>query len=633
MPAPSKRPLSGASAQAAKKSKNSATKSTASKKESAVESKRKVPLTAPTGKSTLEEEEEEFDEEDWEDDAIGGFEVDGEDGEGDDDDVDIEGENDQEGEGEGEGSDQPKQPKDLDAIRQARQAQKVDRQARRAAKPNAQVLQESKSLWAKLNRKEGVSKKEREETLKELMTLLEGRLGAVVGKHDGGRVVQSIVKHGGKADREKVALELKGKFVELVQAKYSKFLVLKLIRLCPPARTIILSELTPHIPRLIAHREASGLIEDAYALWCTAKERTAMMKQFWGKETLFSKEEEGKGIDSFIETEQDEARRARVADGFKSHLNNVFDNPEKGAIQHSIIHRLIRDYMTLCTSLSDNEKRRADLFESFHELMPEIVHTRDGAFVVRDFLATTGPKDRKTIVRVFRPHVQKMAEDPDAQTVLFTMFDVIDDTKLVGKSIIGEFDFAELFTAKLGRRIPLYLLNPRSKRHFIPATNQLLAYHDEARSKTSKKDSEVRIEELRKTVSPSLIKVLEDDTEGELLRDAGACLLIAEVMLYASGAGHFNQTTKQIDLVPSFVPTANEFAVSFWKTSVEAGTLVDIACGGGAFVVAELIERLKVTGGKEAGEVKKVFGKEVVSRLDKSGAKGSKVLMEKIASA
>lgn len=97
--------------------------------------------------------------------------------------------------------------------------------------------------------------------LAQLMTLLEGRMGAVVNKHDGGRVVQSvssddvsefaqgggegnevreepaekrklshvfvvgrpqIVKHGGKKEREAVAVELKGRFVELVQSKYSK---------------------------------------------------------------------------------------------------------------------------------------------------------------------------------------------------------------------------------------------------------------------------------------------------------------------------------------------------------------------------------------------------------------------------
>lgn len=48
-----------------------------------------------------------------------------------------------------------------------------------------------------------------------------------------------------------------------------------------------------------------------------------MMKQFWGKETLFATDEAGKGIEHLMETEQDETRRARVADVFKSHLDNV----------------------------------------------------------------------------------------------------------------------------------------------------------------------------------------------------------------------------------------------------------------------------------------------------------------------
>jgi hypothetical protein len=81
----------------------------------------------------------------------------------------------------------------LSEKRAAREAQKVDRLARRNNKPNAQVLQESKALWAKINRKEGaIAKKERDEALQELMKLLEGRMSAVVNKHDGGRVVQSV---------------------------------------------------------------------------------------------------------------------------------------------------------------------------------------------------------------------------------------------------------------------------------------------------------------------------------------------------------------------------------------------------------------------------------------------------------
>lgn len=117
-----------------------------------------------------------------------------------------------------------------------------------------------------------------------------------------------------------------------------------------------------------------------------------MMRQFWGKEMLLFTEcapctspllsdrltddgfalagnsNEGKGIEGFIASEPDEARRARVADVAKGTLQTIFDNPEKGAIQHSIIHRLIRDYMTISASLSDNVKRREQLFEGFVRL-------------------------------------------------------------------------------------------------------------------------------------------------------------------------------------------------------------------------------------------------------------------------
>lgn len=321
--------------------------------------------------------------------------------------------------------------------------------------------------------------------------------------------------------------------------------------------------------------------------------------------------------------------------------------------------------------------------------MPEIVHTRDGAFIVRDFLATSGAKDRKQIVKVFKPHVMKMAEDADAQTVLFTMFDVIDDTKLVGKSILGELDLPTLFLSKLGRRVPLYLLTPRSKRHFIPSTIALLSYHDAARALTSKKDAAVRSAELRKAVSPGLLDVIREDLEGTLVRDAGATLLVGEVLLYADVSseeekdntkesviptllapllrkytrthtldpdptnpsvhtidlsyaarlyklllqgGHHNFTTKSIDAVPGAEVFALAFAEAFWRETKAAGTLVDMACGGGAFVVVECVERLKVGESKLLSEVRTVFGVAERKRVESSDAKGAKVLVEKVES-
>lgn len=274
---------------------------------------------------------------------------------------------------------------------------------------------------------------------------------------------------------------------------------------------------------------------------------------------------------------------------------------------------------------------------------------------------------------------------PDFFFLLFLLLVLVlvlvsSDTKLVGKSIIGELDLAALFVSKLGRRVPLYLLTPRAKRHFIPSTIQLLAYHDAARATTSKKDPLIRQTELRKAVSPGLVEVVAQDIEGKLVRDAGASLLVGEVLLYAEGAdkltaiptllgplqrpyvqtykldpdpesptvhsidlsyaarlyklllqgGHHNFATKSIDVVPGAEVFALAFAEAFWRETKQAGTLVDMACGGGAFVVTELIERLKVGESKLVDEVRTVFGPGELARIKASGNKGFQVLLDKI---
>lgn len=60
------------------------------------------------------------------------------------------------------------------------------------------------------------------------------------------------------------------------------------------------------------------------------------------------------------------------------------------------------------------------------ESLVEIVHTKDGASIVRELLARGVAKDRRNILRVFKKHMQKVCEDAEAQTVVFTAFDVIE---------------------------------------------------------------------------------------------------------------------------------------------------------------------------------------------------------------
>ena len=54
------------------------------------------------------------------------------------------------------------------------------------------------------------------------MDIIRGHVTEIVFKHDASRIVQTLVKWGDQGVRDEVARELKGRFRELAQNKYSK---------------------------------------------------------------------------------------------------------------------------------------------------------------------------------------------------------------------------------------------------------------------------------------------------------------------------------------------------------------------------------------------------------------------------
>jgi len=92
--------------------------------------------------------------------------------------------------------------------------------------------------------------------------------------------------------------------------------------------------------------------------------------------------------------------------------------------------------------------------------------------------------------------------------------------------------------------------------------------------------------------------------------------------------GHFSHTTHTVTRSPSFSPSA--FASAFISIVGEERT-VAIARGDGAFVVAELLERVNEKGSEsEKKAMKRWFKGDVRSDLKDGEGKGRNVLLEKI---
>ncbi|TRM57377.1 armadillo-type protein [Schizophyllum amplum] len=585
-------------------------------------------------------------------------------------------------------------PKDPNESREAHKAQKAVQAQRKAAKPHSTLIARAKSVWAQARRK-NITPAERQKDVRELMGVIRGHVKEIAFKHDASRIVQTAVKYGSPADRNEIAGELAGSFRELAQNKYSRFLVTKLIRLCPKHRASILREFQGHVLRLLLHREASAVLADAFELYANAYERAILLRDFYGKETaLFDlstgeadKEKAKDGLPGVLKG-VDEGRRTRILTAVRENLESVFNNPDKGAVTHAIVHRALWEYLTALGNLSDatvREKLYREAFDMCQDMLVEMVHTKDGSRVAREFLARGSAKDRKQIIKNMSKHIGPMCTDEDAQLVLFTALDVIDDTKLLAKSVVATMtaDTHTLSESTAGRRALLYLLVPRNRRHFTPAQIAALAETDAARGETSKKAPEIRAAEVRQAASPALLAWVAEHG-AHAVRDTGPCILVTDIMLYAEdgtqrrritamlGAasapypappadedgdadmdavdsphvidlphaarlyktllqgGHFSHAQGAVERAERW--DASAFAVRFADV-VGKGTVVAMCTAGargGVFVVAELLGALPK---EKRAEVCAWFTPAVRDDIEAGDAKGKKVLLEKLADA
>ncbi|EKM77539.1 hypothetical protein AGABI1DRAFT_77037 [Agaricus bisporus var. burnettii JB137-S8] len=578
-------------------------------------------------------------------------------------------------------------PKDPNAARESHKAQKVLHEQRKAAKPHSTLLTDAKRVWS-LARQQNIPSAQRQKHIADLMDVIRGKVKEIVLKHDASRIVQTIIKYGKQKERDEIALELKGKYRDLVQSRYSKFLVSKLIRLCPTHRPWILQEFQSNILRLLLHREASSVLADSFELYANAYERTFLLRDFYGKEAVLfnvthgsaeDKERDKKGLSGILEG-ADEGRRNRTLAAVKENLLLVFNNSDKGAVTHAVVHRILWEYLCAISMIDDEaeqEKLRRDVFDSCQESLAEMVHTKDGSRVVREFLVRGSAKDRKQILKVLKPHIERMCLDDEAQLVLFTALDVIDDTKLLSKSLISEITTPanNIYEKPQGFRALVYLLAPRTRRHFMPAQIASLEETDAVRARTSKKDPEARADEIRKFASEALLNWITENG-AKVAREPRGSLIVTEIMLYAEGdktsatktlvealavpypsldastlhpvdlswtsrmyktllqGGHFNRKTQSVDTTEHW--NASHFASSIIDTAPRDIVIAMCTEGerNGTFLLVTLCEALLKQEDEKKVEREKLkgyFGENEWERVRSGVGKGKDLLLEKLA--
>ncbi|PYH39954.1 uncharacterized protein BO87DRAFT_372093 [Aspergillus neoniger CBS 115656] len=549
VPVPAKKSKSSAAPVKASKSVVSKKGDKGGKKDKKTSSKKKAQREESESEDD-DDDDDEDDEDDFDLDDVDDSEIDALDDEDDEEeDVDMEDVEEEEDTGKKSKSADADAQQNKSTSRESHAKQKALLQERKAARPNADMIGRSKKLWEQLRRKSHVPLEERKKLIKELFEIITGRVKDFVFKHDSVRVIQTALKYANMEQRKMIATELKGSYNELAQSRYAKFLVGKLIvHGDAEVRDLIVPEFYGHVKRLIRHPEGSWILDDIYRTVATKEQKANLLREWYGPEFVIFRDDKNGPPDADLSKilEAHPEKRGPIMHYLWELVNQLVQKRNSG---FTILHDAMLQYYLNTKPGSSEANEFVELLKGDEEgdLVKNLAFTKSGARVMSLSLAYSNAKDRKLLTRFYRDTIKMMAGDLHGHLVLLTAYEVIDDTKLTSKLVFPELlnqgmdaearNEELLFQVNdLTARIPILypFVGDRVKWLLPDGDHELLKEVREIRKETSKKDPELRRQELVKAASANVLELIAARADS-LLETSFGCQFISEVLFEADG--------------------------------------------------------------------------------------------------
>jgi pumilio family protein 6 len=253
----------------------------------------------------------------------------------------------------------------------------------------------------------------------------------------------------------------------------------------------------------------------------------------------------------------------------KEAIDSVLEKASFNVGRTPILHRVILDYL----QIADGSVYKT-IIEMLQDHLVHMLHTREGAKIAQLCILNGGPKDRKNIVKSFKGFVHAIAKEQYGHTVLLSCFECVDDTVMLNKIVMGELFKSQsdhsvdaLLRDQYGSRVILYLLCGRDKKYQPQFVLQELETMDATRAQTTKKDDDIRRQQLLESVVEGLAEEIPKNLK-TIIRDKNGSTVLIE---YCKNIKSFKEIEKELindlenTIGGSSVPAAPEEAVNVVK--------------------------------------------------------------------
>ncbi|XP_021907004.1 pumilio homolog 24 isoform X2 [Carica papaya] len=313
-------------------------------------------------------------------------------------------------------------------------------------------------------RRRNIAKEDRSKLITEALGKMRGKIPEIASSHVSSRVLQTCVKHCSQAEKDAVFGELQPHLLNLARNTYAVHLVKKMLDSASKKQLGgFISSLHGHVASLLRHMVGSVVVEHAYQLGNAAQKQELLMELYSTELQLFKdlvSMKESRLVDVISKLGLQKTAVSR-------HMILVIQPLlEKGIVDHSIIHRLLIEYL----SIADQSSARDVIQQLSGPLLVRMIHTRDGCRLGMLCIKHGSTKERKKIIKGMKGHIGKIAHDHCGSMVLVSIVSIVDDTKLTTKIVISEIqeNLKELVLDKSGKRSLLQLLHPNCSRYFSP---------------------------------------------------------------------------------------------------------------------------------------------------------------------
>lgn len=270
------------------------------------------------------------------------------------------------------------------------------RTKRRQNKDCGDILPRVKQLGEKIRRKilPG-GNNERNEIVSELHSLLNKKdnYRKVVLSHDMARLVQYILKFGTTQIREDISKELIPITKDMLQSKYGKYCVKRILKYgSPETRSSLIRQFYGSVVKIVSHSVSAPIFEYAYSTFATQQEKHHLIQEFFGDMYKSSKED---GIKHLRDVYKDTpTMKNAVLSATKANLLKVLN---KELLDSGLVQAVLYQFLTECS-----EQDRDELIAQLAEHIVIISNSKAGSRVGMQCIWHGTNKDRKVCFLITR---------------------------------------------------------------------------------------------------------------------------------------------------------------------------------------------------------------------------------------